>query len=66
MEAHLSLVVLLLGSKEGEIDLLEHWKQDFTRELLQVAVEGVGVEQFKDGSHEEGEGSVKWEAKVAR
>ena len=31
-----------------------------------MAVEGVGVEQFKNWSDEEGEGGAKWEAKVAR
>ena len=66
MDSCLSTVVLLLGSGEGEIDLLERWVKDFTRELLQVAVKGMGVEQFKDWSHEEGEGSMKREAKVVR
>ena len=42
--------MLLLSSGEGEVDLLEGWVKDFARELLQVAVEGMGVEQFKDGS----------------
>ena len=40
----MSTVVLLLGSEEGEIDLLERWVEDFARELLQVALEGMGVE----------------------
>ena len=31
-----------------------------------MAVEGVGVEQFKDQSDEEGKRSAKWESKVAR
>ena len=29
-------------------------------------MEGVGVEQFKDGSNKKGESGAKWEAKVAR
>ena len=44
MDFGLSAVVLLLGSGEGEVDLSEHWVEDFARELLQVAVEGIGVE----------------------
>ena len=66
MESCLSSVMLLLGSGEGAIDLLECREQDLARELLQVAVEGVGVEQLKIWSNEEGEGSAKWEAKVTR
>ena len=44
MDSGLSAVVLLLGSGEGEVDLLERWVEDFARELLQVVVEGIGVE----------------------
>ena len=44
MDSGLSAVVLLLGSGEGEVDLLEGWVKDFAQELLQVAVEGIGVE----------------------
>ena len=44
MDSCLSVVVLLLCSREGEIDLSECWVKDFTWELLQVAVEGMGVE----------------------
>ena len=44
MDSSLFAVVLLLGLGEGEIDLLERWVEDFTRELLQVVVEGIGVE----------------------
>ena len=66
MNSGLSAVVLLLGSREGEVDLLKHWIEDFARELLQVALKGMGMEEFKDGSHEEGEGGTKWEAKAAR
>ena len=62
----MSAVVLLLSSGEGEIDLSKGGVKDFARKLLQVVVEGIGVEQFKDWSHEEGEGSTKWEAKAAR
>ena len=45
---------------------MECWIEDIDQELLQVAVEGVGVQQFKDRSRQEGEGSVKWEAKDVR
>ena len=58
--------MLLLGSGEGDVDLLECWVEDLARELLQVAVEGMGVEQFEDWSHEEREGSSKWEANIVR
>ena len=44
MDSGLSMVVLLLGSGEGEVDLSKGWVKDFARELLQVAVEGIGVE----------------------
>ena len=66
MDSGLSTVVLLLSSREGEVDLLERWIEDLTRELLQVALEGMGMEEFEDGSHEEREGGMKWEAKAAR
>ena len=58
--------MLLFGSGEHDVDLSEGWVENLARELLQVAVEGVGVEQFKDRSHEEGEGSSKREANVVR
>ena len=38
------MIVLLLSSGEGEIDLLEGWVKDLTWELFQVVVEGMGVE----------------------
>ena len=60
-----SVVVLLCSGKE-EIDLMESWVKDVTWELLQVAVEGVGVKQFEDRSRQEEEGGVKWEAKGIR
>ena len=44
MDSCLSVVVLLLSSGEGEVDLSECWVEDFARELLQVAVKGMGVE----------------------
>ena len=62
----MSMVVLLLGSGEGEIDLVECGIEDVDRKLLQVAVEGVGVQQLKDWSRQEEEGSAKWEAKDVR
>ena len=46
--------------------MLECWVENLARELLEVAVEGMGVEQLKDRSHEEGEGSSKWEANIVR
>ena len=58
--------MLLLGSGEGEVELLEGWVEDFAWELLQVAVEGMGVEQFKDGSGQEREGGAKRESKYVR
>ena len=66
MDSGLSVVVLLLSSGEGEVDLLERWVEDLTRELLQVALEGMGMEEFEDGSHKEGEGGMKWKAKATR
>ena len=60
------MVVLLFGLSEREVDLAECGIEDVNRKLLQVAVEGVGVQQFKDRSRQEGEGSAKWEAKDVR
>ena len=40
----LSMVVLLLCSGKGEVDLSESWVKDFAWELLHVVVEGMGVE----------------------
>ena len=60
------MVVLLFGLSEREVDLAECRIEDVNRKLLQVAVEGVGVQQFKDRSRQEGEGSAKWEAKDVR
>ena len=60
------MIVLLFGSGEGEVDLSEGGVKDFAWELLQVAVEGIGMEQFKDGSRQEGEGSAKRESKYVR
>ena len=62
----LSAVVLLFSSSEGEVDLVECGIEDVNWELLQVVIEGVGVQQFEDRSRQEGEGSVKWEAKDVR
>ena len=66
MDSGLSMVVLLFSSREGEVDLLERWVEDLTRELLQVALEGMAMEQLKDRSHKEGEDGMKQEAKAAR
>ena len=56
----------MLSSDEGEVDLTECRIEDVDQELLQVAVEGVGVQQFEDRSRQEGDGSAKWEAKDIR
>ena len=66
MDSSLSAVMLLLGSREGEVDLSERWIEDLARELLQVALEGMSMEEFEDGSHKEEEGAAKWKAKAAR
>ena len=66
MGSCLSSVVLLLSSGECDVDLLERWVENLARELLQVVVEGMGVEQLEDRSHKEGEGSSKWEANIVR
>ena len=62
----LSAIMLLFSSGEGEVDLSEGWVKDFAWELLQVAVEGMGVEQFKDGSGQEREGGAKRKSKYVR
>ena len=49
----LSVVVLLLCLSEGEVDLVEGWIEDIARELLQVAVEEVGVKQLENQSGQE-------------
>ena len=59
----LSMVVLLFCSSEGEVDLVESQVEDVNGELFQVVIEGVGVQQFKDWSRQEGESSAKWQAK---
>ena len=50
MDSCLSVVVLLFCSGEGKVDLKKGRVKDFAWELLQEAIEGMGVEQFKDGS----------------
>ena len=44
MDSCLSAVMLLLCSGEGEVDLTKGGVKDFAWELLQEAVEGMGVE----------------------
>ena len=46
----LSVVVLLFCLGEGEVDLTKGGVKNFAWELLQEVVEGMGVEQFEDGS----------------
>ena len=62
----LSMVVLLFCLSEGEVNLVEGWVEDVVGELLQVAVEEVGVKQFEDWSRQEEEGGVKWKTKDIR
>ena len=57
------MIMLLFSLGEGEEDLMEGWIEHNAWELLQISVEGVGVEQFKNRSWEEGEDSVKGQAK---
>ena len=66
MDSGLSAIVLLLSPREDVVDLLECGVEDLAREFLQVALEGMGMEEFEDRSHEEGEGGTKREAKAAR
>ena len=66
MDSSLSTIVLLLGPREGAVNLLECGVEDLARELLQVVLEGMGMEEFEDWSDEEGEGGPKWKAKAAR
>ena len=53
-------------SREGVVDLYERGVEDLAGEFFQVTLEGMGVEELEDGSHEEGEGGTKREAKPAR
>ena len=50
MDSRLSAVMLLFCLGEGEVDLAEGWVEDFAWEFLQEVVEGMGMEQFEDGS----------------
>ena len=59
----LSQVVTLFSSGEGEKDLSEGGVEDVCGELLQVAVKGVGEEEVKDWSGQQGEGGAKGQAK---
>ena len=63
MVSNLSQVVVLFGSGEGEENLREGGVEDVHGELLQVAVEGVGDEEVKDWSRQQGEGGAKGQAK---
>ena len=62
MVPDLSQVVALFGSGEGEKDLSEGRVEYVCGELLQVAVEGVGEEEVKDWSRQQGKGGVKGQA----
>ena len=66
MMSDLSQVVALFGSSKGEEDLREGWVEDVHGELFQVAVEGVGDKEVKDGSRQQGEGGAKGQAKQSR
>ena len=61
-----SQIVALFGSSEGEKDLREGGMENVGGELLQVLVEGVGEEEVKDGSRQQGEGGAKGQAKRSR
>ena len=66
MMFNMSLVVALFSSGEGEADLNDGRVEDVHGELLQVAVEGVGDKEVKDGSRQQGEGGAKGQAKRNR
>ena len=59
----LSQVIMLFGLGEGEKDLGEGRMEDVHGELFQVVVEGVGEEEVKDWSRQQGEGGAKGQAK---
>ena len=63
MGPDLSQVVMLFSLGEGEKDLGEGRMEDAYGELFQVVVEGVGEEEVKDWSRQQGEGGVKGQAK---
>ena len=50
LNSNLVQIEMLCGLGEEEEDLEEGGIEDIAWELLQVAVEGVGVKQFKDQS----------------
>ena len=52
-------VVVLFSSGEREKDLGEGRVEDVHGELFQVVVEGVGEEEVKDWSRQQGEGGAK-------
>ena len=66
MVSDLSQVFMLFGSGEGEKDLREGRVEGVCGELLQVTVEGVGEEEVKDWSRQQGEGGAKGQAKQIR
>ena len=66
MVSNLSQVVVLFGSGEGEENLRKGRVEDVCGELLQVAVEGVGDEEVKDWSRQQGEGGAKGQAERSR
>ena len=59
----LSQIVALFSSGKGEEDLRKGGMEDVRGEFLQVAVEGVGDKEVKDGSKQQGEGGAKGQAK---
>ena len=63
MGPDLSQVVMLFSLGEGEKDLGDGRMEDAHGELFQVVVEGVGEEEVKDWSRQQGEGGVKGQAK---
>ena len=63
MVSNLFQVVMLFGLGEGDENLSEGRVEDVRGELFQVAVEGVGEEEVKDWSRQQGEGGAKGQAK---
>ena len=59
-------VAALFSSGEGEEDFSEGGVEDVHGELFQVVVEGVGEEEIKDWSRQQGEGGAKGQAKQSR
>ena len=66
MMSDLSQVFTLFSSGKGEKDLGEGGVESVHGKLLQAMVEGVGEEEVKDWSRQQGEGGAKGQAKQIR